>query len=166
MARCHALRRKAFARGLQGKSGFYPQARLHDVLKIERNGQTLTGTDTQRAIDGAQARLDRGDVTGAIGILQELDGPAAKVAAPWTAKAEASVLATQVQDLLTRTVSAKISMQSFTQQFAGIPNGNSTMNLQALTNGLIQGLSNSTNGLVMPPRTTPSPMMVVPPTQH
>lgn len=138
------------------------QARLHEVLKVERNGQPLTGTTTQQAIDAAQTKLDRGDVQGAISTLQALDGAAAATAAPWVNKAETTILANQVQDMLTKTVSAKISVQPFVQQFAGTPNANN-INLQALTNGLIRSLSN-TGVPTAPTNMIPAPMMNIGPT--
>jgi uroporphyrinogen-III synthase/uncharacterized protein YoxC len=117
------------------------QARLHDIMKIERAGEPLTGTDTQKAIDMAQKKLDQHDVPGAIAVLQSLDGPAAEKAAPWVEKAETTLLAQQVQDSLTKTVSAQISLQPLMQQYGNLQAAG--INIQALTQGVVQSLSNA-----------------------
>lgn len=76
------------------------RARLNEVLQIEKKGTLVTGTDTQAKISQAQALLDRGDIQGAIGELQGLDGPAAQAAQPWIGQAEATQAAEQLGGLI------------------------------------------------------------------
>ena len=56
-------------------------ARLHDVLKVEKDGEMLTGTDTQVTVERAQAYLDEGNIEAALAELKTLDGAAARRAA-------------------------------------------------------------------------------------
>lgn len=75
-------------------------ARLHDVLKVEKDGEMLTGTDTQVTVERAQAYLDEGDIEAALAELKTLDGAAAEEAAPFMEEAEMTLAAQQVQALL------------------------------------------------------------------
>ena len=75
-------------------------ARLHDVLKVEKDGEMLTGTDTQVTVERAQAYLDEGNIEAALAELKTLDGAAAEEAAPFMEEAEMTLAAQQVQALL------------------------------------------------------------------
>lgn len=113
-------------------------AKIHDILKIERNGQPVTGTRTQQAIDRAQQLLDGGDVAGAITELQALDGAAAQKAAPFVQSAENTLLSQNVLDALTRNMSAQLSLQPFMQQMSKMPE--TPIDVRALTEGLARSL--------------------------
>lgn len=75
-------------------------ARLHDVLQVEKDGEALTGTDTQVTVEQAQALLDEGDVQGAVALLQTLDGAAAETAQPFIDEAQMTLAAQQLQSVL------------------------------------------------------------------
>lgn len=122
------------------------KARLHDVLKIEHDGKPLTGTPTQQVVGLAQEKLDGGDIPGAINILQALDGAAAEQVAPWVAGAEKTVLALQVQDLFTKILSARISVQPLATQLGSLQAAG--YDVQGLTTQLVQSLSRN---LASPP---------------
>lgn len=77
------------------------KARLNEILQVERNGELITGTDTQATVARAQKMLEAGDVQGAIAELQALEGEAAQTAQPFVEQAEMTVVAQQLQDLLT-----------------------------------------------------------------
>jgi len=77
------------------------KARLNEILQVERNGELITGTDTQAAVARAQKMLDAGDVPGAIAELQALEGEAKTTAQPFIDQAQGTVAAQQVQDMLT-----------------------------------------------------------------
>lgn len=83
-------------------------ARLNDIFQVEKDGELVTGTDTQMTVAAAQKLLDQGDVTGAIEVLQQLEGPAAKTAEPFMEQAQTTVLANQVQDMVTSSVLEKV----------------------------------------------------------
>lgn len=90
-------------------------ARLNDVIQVEKDGELVTGTDTQATVAKAQAMLDSGDVQGAITTLQTLDGDAAQTAQPFIEQAKASLLSDQVQQMLRNTILSKVG-----GQFGGI----------------------------------------------
>jgi len=79
-------------------------ARFHDVLKIHKDGQPITGNQTQAAVAQAQAQLDQGDIEGAIATLETLQGPARETAQPIIDQATATKMAQEVQSLLTGSV--------------------------------------------------------------
>jgi hypothetical protein len=76
------------------------KARLGEVLKVEKNGVQVNGTDTQVRIAEAQKRLDAGDVEGAVAVLQDLQGPAAETAKPFIDQAQMTLLAGNVQQMV------------------------------------------------------------------
>lgn len=84
-------------------------ARFNDVIQVEKDGELLTGTDTQSTVNKAQAMLDAGDVQGAIATLQTLDGEAAETAQPFIEQAKASLLSGQVQQMLQSSILSKVS---------------------------------------------------------
>lgn len=75
-------------------------ARVGSLVKVEKNGQPVSGTDTQIAVAKAQKLLDEGKVEEAVAILQQLQGPAAEKTQPFIAEAEATMMARQVQQML------------------------------------------------------------------
>ncbi len=89
------------------------KAALHNVLRIEKDGQPLTGTATQLAVAQAQKQLDQGDVTGAIATLETVNGPAAEPLAPFLAQARATETAAQLQQMLTGNILTKLGAGSF-----------------------------------------------------
>ena len=84
-------------------------ARLNNVLHVEKDGEPILGTDTQKTIAEAQKLLDEGDVQGAMTALNQLDGEAAETAQPFMEKAEANLLAGQVQDMIGDTILSKVA---------------------------------------------------------
>lgn len=77
------------------------KARLNNVLKVEKDGELITGTKTQERIDAAQYYLDKGDVESAYMILNELQGPAREPAAMLIEQLKTTALAGQVETMLT-----------------------------------------------------------------
>ncbi len=77
------------------------QVRLGDMLKIEKNGEMIGGTPTQKTIAKTGKLLESGDVEGAITQLQTLDGAAALAAQPWVTRAQATLMAQKLKNFLT-----------------------------------------------------------------
>lgn len=77
------------------------RARLNDILRVEKDGELITGTDTQATVARAQKMLDEGDIEGAISVLQTLEGDAAETAAPFMGDAEFTMLAQKAQEMMT-----------------------------------------------------------------
>lgn len=84
------------------------KVRLGQVLQVEKNGEMITGTDTQAKVARAQAMLDKGDVSGALAELKTLEGEAATTAQPFVQEAEMTLLAQQVQGMMQNMILAKI----------------------------------------------------------
>lgn len=79
------------------------QARLGDMLRIEKNGEMIGGTPTQKTIAKTDNLLESGDLEGALTQLQTLDGPAALAAQPWITKAQATLMAQKLKSFLNST---------------------------------------------------------------
>lgn len=75
-------------------------ARLGDLLKVEKSGAPILGTETQIKVAEAQKKLDQGDIEGAVQILKQLEGPAAEKTAPFLEQAQVTMLANQLQQML------------------------------------------------------------------
>ncbi|HAJ90916.1 MAG TPA: hypothetical protein DCM27_07915 [Rhodospirillaceae bacterium] len=76
------------------------KARFGNIVKIEKNGHQLSGTETQITIAEAQKKLDAGDVEGAVALLRQIEGPAAEKTQPLISAAQSTLLASQVQQLI------------------------------------------------------------------
>lgn len=85
------------------------KARLGEILKVDKNGQQITGTETQIAVAQAQKLLDQGDVAGAVQLLQGLQGPASDAAQPFMQQAEMTMLAQQVRQALGNNILGALS---------------------------------------------------------
>ena len=83
-------------------------ARLNEMLQIQKDGELVTGTDTQATVARAQKMLDDGNVEGAIAELQTLQGDAAQTALPWMEDAQATLMAQKLQDMMTAKVGGAI----------------------------------------------------------
>lgn len=76
------------------------RARFNNVVKIEKSGHQISGTETQITITEAQKKLDAGDVEGALALLQKIQGPAAEKTQPIIDAAQTTIMASQVQQLI------------------------------------------------------------------
>lgn len=83
-------------------------ARLGTVLEVQKDGEMMTGTDTQATVARAQAYLDEGNVQAAIKELETLEGPAADTAQPFINEAAKTLLAEDVQEMLTNEIMGQI----------------------------------------------------------
>lgn len=76
-------------------------ARINDMVTVKKDGEQITGTDTQIKVAKAQELLDQGDVEGAMAVLNTLDGEAANAAAPFLEQAGVTLDAQNLEELLT-----------------------------------------------------------------
>ena len=91
------------AASLQGKDVSITdkaKARLSEIVTVKKDGRDVTGTKEQKLVTEAKAKLDDGDVEGAIRTLRRLDGKAAKKAKPFIERAEATAMANKVKEML------------------------------------------------------------------
>ena len=84
------------------------KARFGQMVKVEKNGQQVSGTQTQIIVANAQRKLDAGDVAGAVQLLQQIQGPAAEKTQPIISAAEASMMASQIQEMLGQNLVLKL----------------------------------------------------------
>lgn len=118
-------------------------ARLGSLVKVEKDGERISGTQTQIKVAQAQKLLDQGDVAGAVAILQEVQGPAAAKTQPFIDQAQATLMAQKVQQMLGQNLVAKLQgqMSSFGAR------GKSGMNggYMAPTGGVSGGMNSMMN---------------------
>lgn len=86
-------------------------ARFGNLVTVEKDGQRISGTDTQIKVAEAQKLLDQGDVEAAIAILQGIEGPAAEKTQPFIDQAQATIMARQVQQMLGQNMLLKLKTQ-------------------------------------------------------
>lgn len=99
------------------------RARLNEVLRIEKKGELVTGTDTQARIARAEALLEKGEVQAAVGELQGLEGQAAETAQPLLGQAEAVMMAEKVKALISQLTQTRLSTggsAKYTTGFKGL----------------------------------------------
>ncbi len=129
-------------------------ARFNEVLQVQKDGELITGTDTQATVLKAETLLNAGDLEGAIAQMMTLEGEAAEVAAPWVNKAEATALAAKMQNF----ISQAMNIKAF-----GSPSGMPNVVVDGVMNGLglgsgelIQDKEHGVNILV--PASGPAPV--------
>ncbi len=88
------------------------KSRFGSILVVEKDGEQITGTETQIAVANAQKLIDNGDIQGTIQVLQNIDGDAAKAVAPFLKEAKLSLLASQIQELLGQNIQSKIRIST------------------------------------------------------
>jgi uroporphyrinogen-III synthase/uncharacterized protein YoxC len=76
------------------------KARMNELFSVQKDGELITGTDTQASLLRAEQQLQTGDIAGAIESVQGLDGSAADVLLPWLTKAGASLDAQSAKNIV------------------------------------------------------------------
>jgi hypothetical protein len=70
------------------RSSFSAVAAAAEQASVQQGGKVLVGPPASHVLAQARARLDDGDLAGAVGALDQLDPAAAKVLAGWRAQAQ------------------------------------------------------------------------------
>ncbi len=83
------------------------KARFNEVFQVEKNGEMVTGTETQATVSEAEKMLESGDLAGAIAAVQRLDGPAALQMSGWLDKAQVTLMAQKLKKVIGQNISAK-----------------------------------------------------------
>lgn len=99
------------------------KARMANVFQVEKNGQRVSGTETQIAVAAAQKELDAGNVQGAVNILNTLQGPAAQQTQPFLEKAQATLMAGNLQTMISQSVVQNVKAAVRTLSNGGMPSG-------------------------------------------
>ena len=95
----------ASLKGEEVSLGDRARARMNELLKIEKDGELLTGTPTQASLNRIENLLEQGQVDQAVREMETLDGDAADVLAPFLDKAKATALSQDVEKLLSKQMS-------------------------------------------------------------
>lgn len=81
-------------------------ARMNEVFQVEKDGELVTGTETQVTLSKAEKLLNEGDLEGAIAETQTLEGAAAAAMQPWLENANATLTAQKVKTVITQSMNA------------------------------------------------------------
>lgn len=76
--------------------------RLSSLVTVRRTGPDVTGNSAEAVAARAEWRLRQGDLAGAVGAFNGLEGPGAKVAAGWLTEAKGRLAADETLAELTR----------------------------------------------------------------
>ena len=124
------------ASSLQGEDVSWKEkatARFNNVLKVEKNGELITGTKTQERVEAAQYYLDQGDVESALVVLNDLQGPARLTADGLIEQLKTTALADQVEGMMTGKVMQNVmrfDLSALQENFS----------MDSLTSGNLEGL--------------------------
>lgn len=98
----------AVAASLRGENVSFSEkmsARMNDILKIEKDGELVTGTDTQVKINKAEKLVEKGQIQQAVTYLKSaLDAKELDPLRPWIDKAEAALTASKVERMITQAI--------------------------------------------------------------
>jgi hypothetical protein len=112
------------------------KARFNEILQVEKEGELITGTDTQATVARAQKLLDQGDISGAVEELKSLqDESAANTAQSFIEEAELTVLMQNFQSQLTGSVMDKVGIKS-------LESYEPTQSLQSIVGGVKSTVGN------------------------
>lgn len=82
-------------------------ARFNEVLQIEKDGELITGTETQAKVSKAEIMLENGQIEEAISVVETLDGPVAQALSGWLRKAKATLNAQDLDMTLTKNINLR-----------------------------------------------------------
>jgi ribosomal protein S16 len=95
------------------------KARMNEIFQVEKDGEPVTGTDTQATVAKVENKLSSGNLVQAIEELKALEGPAAQTAMPFMDKAEATLQAQQAKELINNLMGTYLSQSSRAPYTAG-----------------------------------------------
>ncbi len=84
------------------------KARFGDIVRIEKDGEMVSGTQTQATVAKAQEYIDEGKIEDSITTLESLDGEAAMAAQPFIDQAQTTLLAEQIKTMLNEVILSKV----------------------------------------------------------
>lgn len=84
------------------------KARMNELFQVEKDGELITGTDTQASLLQADKMLQGGDIAGAISAVQGLDGNAATALAPWLEKASGALDAQKAKGMVSELIDGSV----------------------------------------------------------
>ncbi len=81
------------------------KARMNELFSVTKDGELITGTDTQAALVEAEQKLQNGQIEGAIQVVEGMDNRATEVFKPWLGKARATLDAQKAKSIVADTIS-------------------------------------------------------------
>lgn len=112
------------------------KARFGSIVQIEKDGEMVSGTQTQATVAKAQEYVEGGKIEDSISALQGLDGPASEVVQPFIEKAQAALLAKKVKTMLNEVILSKVDGQSGVLNNFELPDVNMNQIKQDLENAV------------------------------
>jgi hypothetical protein len=83
--------------------------RLSNIVTVRPVGEAAGGNDAGSTVARAEARLEAGNLAGAVAALEGLRGPAAEAARPWLERARARLAAQRALSDLSARATARLS---------------------------------------------------------
>lgn len=81
------------------------QARMNDLLAVEKEGELISGTPTQAVVNKAQKQVDEGQIAEALSLLKsKLGSKELAPLSPWISKAEAFLDAQVADSMMSRAI--------------------------------------------------------------
>lgn len=96
------------------------QAHFGEILRVEKNGEMLTGTPVQQKLAKTESLMQEGQLEQAIAVASTLEGPAGQMIQPWLEKARRTL---QAQNLGTLLEGGIVETLSGAGAHAGLPLG-------------------------------------------
>lgn len=80
-------------------------AKMNDILKVEKNGELVTGTETQATVDKAQKMVEKGQIEEALRFLKkQLKSKELEPLRPWIKEAEKFLNKREVQKMIDQAI--------------------------------------------------------------
>ncbi len=84
-------------------------ARMNEILQVEKDGELITGTDTQATVSNAGSMIDSGDISGAMSYLKSnLRAKELEPLRPWLRKAEAAINSRKAQKVIQQAIDMSV----------------------------------------------------------
>lgn len=84
-------------------------ARMNEILQVEKDGELITGTDTQATVNNAGSMIDSGDISGAMSYLKSnLRAKELEPLRPWLRKAEAAINSRKAQKVIQQAIDMSV----------------------------------------------------------
>ncbi len=80
------------------------KARFNNIFQLEKDGELLTGTKTQAKLNKAKNFLDKGDVAGALKILNTMNDQEKEPLKEWMDKAQTTIKVQEVESMLKKAI--------------------------------------------------------------
>ena len=120
------------------------KARMNELFVVEKDGEVISGTETQAKVANAENMLEQGNIQEAMSIVQSIDGPAGAQLSGWLRKAQTTLMAQDIQKMLGQ----NINLQAFGQAGAAAGSAADITNaIQGAVTGQSRLIQNEETGI-------------------